>query len=274
VTTTGKTAGGPSGGAAIGRPRAAIAAPTLRRDRWRIGPIITGTILIGFVIYGTWAAFRNSGYYHKPYISPFYSPCISDNCLDENSKLHQIGTWYRWSPALLVLIWPLGFRLTCYYYRKAYYRSVWQAPTACAVREPHKRYTGESRFPLILQNIHRFFWYVALIFAVTLSYDVVRAFIFWPGQHRYGMGLGTLIMLVNVIFIWLYTVSCHSCRHILGGRLNHFSRHPIRYRLWGWVSRLNKYHNRFAWVSLVGVAFVDFYIWLVATGRIHDPRFF
>ncbi len=261
-------------GAVPGGPRAAIPARTLRRDRWRIGPIITATILIGFVVYGTWAAFRNSGYYHKPYISPFYSPCIADNCLDENSKLHQIGAWYRWSPALLVLIWPLGFRLTCYYYRKAYYRSIWQAPTACAVREPHRRYTGESRFPLIVQNVHRWFWYVALIFAVTLSYDVVRAFIFWPQPHRYGMGLGTLIMLVNVVFIWLYTISCHSCRHIVGGRLTHFSRHPVRYRLWGWVSTLNRYHNRFAWVSLVGVAVVDFYIWLVATGRLTDPRLF
>jgi hypothetical protein len=56
------------------------------------------------------------------------------------------------SPALIILIFPLGFRMTCYYYRKAYYRSFWMSPPACAVAEPHKTYTGETRAPLILQN--------------------------------------------------------------------------------------------------------------------------
>ena len=56
------------------------------------------------------------------------------------------------------------------------------------------------------------------------------------------MGLGTLLMVVNVALIWLYTLSCHSCRHIVGGRLRHFSKHPVRYRLWTWVSRLNGHH--------------------------------
>ena len=88
------------------------------------------------------------------------------------------------------------------------------------------------------------------------------------------MGLGTLIMLANVVLIWLYTLGCHSCRHIMGGRLRHFSQHPVRYKLWGWVSILNGQHARWAWASLVSVALTDFYIYLLATGTFDDPRFF
>ena len=70
------------------------------------------------------------------------------------------GPWWIISPAIIVLVVPLGFRLTCYYYRKAYYRSLLLSPPACAVREPRRRYTGETRFPLIMQNVHRWFFYL------------------------------------------------------------------------------------------------------------------
>ena len=88
------------------------------------------------------------------------------------------------------------------------------------------------------------------------------------------MGLGTLIMLVNVVLLWLYTLSCHSCRHIVGGRLRHFSKHPVRYRLWTLVSKLNAQHAHVRVVSLFSVALVDLYIFLLATGTFDDPRFF
>src|SRR5438067_1236350 len=80
-----------------------------------------------------------------------------------------LGDWWHCSPALLILPFPLGFRLTCYYYRKAYYRSFWLSPPACAVADAHRRYTGERRFPLIFQNVHRYFFYLALPFAVLLT---------------------------------------------------------------------------------------------------------
>jgi len=172
-----------------------------------------------------------------------------------------------------VLIFPLGFRLTCYYYRKAYYRAFWLSPPACAVAEPHGRYTGETRFPLILQNVHRWFWYVAVLFAVLLSYDAILGFRNEDGEW-FHMGLGTVLMLANAVLIWLYTLSCHSCRHIMGGRLRHFSRHPVRYRMWGWVSRLNARHGAYAWYSLFSIAIVDLYIYLLAIGAFDDPRFF
>jgi hypothetical protein len=168
-----------------------------------------------------------------------------------------------------VLPFPLGFRLTCYYYRKAYYRSFWWAPPACAVPDARPRYTGETRFPLILQNIHRYFFYLALPFPIILGWDAIRAFSFPEGL---GIGLGTIILLVNAVFLALYTLSCHSCRHLCGGKLNTFSRHPARFWMWQKVSALNARHMPLAWISLVTVALADVYVRLVATGTISDPR--
>jgi hypothetical protein len=247
---------------------------TLRRDLWWVQPLVTAVALTGFVAYGTWAAFRNGSYYAGPaldreYVSPFYSPCLASSCTYSTASV--FGSWWSVSPALIVLIFPLGFRFTCYYYRKAYYRSFWLSPPACGVADGHTSYTGETRFPLILQNIHRYFFYVALVFAGFLTFDAVIAFRF-PGGV--GMGLGTIVLMINAALIWAYTVSCHACRHLCGGQINRFSEHPIRYRLWRLVTPLNAHHMAYAWLSLVWIAFADFYIWLVASGTIHDPRLF
>ncbi|HTT51004.1 MAG TPA: hypothetical protein VMH35_06380, partial [Streptosporangiaceae bacterium] len=181
--------------------------------------------------------------------------------------------WLTWlSPAVLIIGGPLGFRLTCYYYRKAYYRAFWRAPAACAVREPHAKYTGETRFPLILQNLHRFFFYLVILISVLNTYDLSQAFRGPDGS--FGFGLGTLIMLVNVILLWAYTLSCHSCRHITGGRLKNFSKHPARYWIWTQVSKLNARHMQLAWITLGTLMLTDLYIWLVAAGVFNDPRFF
>ncbi|MFD2079318.1 hypothetical protein SAMN05421678_11543 [Actinopolymorpha cephalotaxi] len=259
----------------LGPERADIGKGTLRQDRWWISPAVTFVVFTAFIVYSTWRAFSGANYYASPYLSPFYSPCLSTHCVagasDFGQPLGFLPTWF--SPALVILIFPLGFRLTCYYYRKAYYRAFWLSPAACAVPEPHKKYTGERRFPLILQNVHRWFFYAAFVIALILTYDAVIAF--RNPQHEWGhMGLGTLILLANVVLIWLYTLSCHSCRHITGGRLRNFSKHPLRYRLWTFVSKLNGHHARFAWASLISVAVADFYVYLLATGAITDVRFF
>jgi hypothetical protein len=165
--------------------------------------------------------------------------------------------------------------MTCYYYRKAYYRAYWLSPPACAVAEPHTAYSGETRFPLILNNLHRYFWYGAVVVALFLTFETVLAF--GPAEGETSgvhVGLGTLLFVANSVLIWLYTLSCHSCRHITGGRLRHFSKHPVRYRLWTWVSRENARHALWAWLSLFSVAIVDFYVYLLATDVITDPRFF
>jgi len=255
-----------------GPTRARIEAKTLRQDRWWVYPLTTFVVFTAFVVYATWRAFSGADYYAAPYLSPFYSPCLGD-CVEGSSDFGQPFGWWPLSSALIILIFPLGFRLTCYYYRKAYYRAFWLSPPACAVAEPHDRYGGETRLPLILNNVHRYFWYAAVAVALILSYDVVLAFRDENGDWGH-MGLGTLVLLANVVLIWLYTVSCHSCRHVVGGRLRHFSKHPVRYRMWTWVSKQNESHARYAWLSLFSVAIADFYVYLLATGTITDPRFF
>jgi len=260
----------PEGTGAPGRAR--LDTRTLRTDRWWLQPLVTVAVLLSFIAYATFRAFHNTYYFLDPYISPFYSPCLSDSCAPApHISLFPSNAFF--TPAIFILVFPLGFRLTCYYYRKAYYRSFWMSPPACAVAEPHGKYTGETRLPLVGNNIHRYFFYAGLVFNVILTYDAFLAFRFEEdGAHRFGVGLGTLVLLTNATLLWLYSLSCHSCRHIMGGRLNHFSKHPVRYRFWTFVSKLNHHHMKFAWVSLFGVALTDLYVWLVSAGVFDDPR--
>jgi hypothetical protein len=258
------------------KTRAQITARTLRKDDWRRAPAITFILLTIWVAYATTHVFIGNWYYVPKYhyLTPFYSPCVSGECAPGSSSL---GQWFPAVPpiipyAIVSLPFVLGFRLSCYYYRRAYYRAFWQAPPACAVREPHKSYTGETRFPLILQNLHRYFLYIAVPIAVLLTYDLTQAFRGPDGD--FGLGLGTLIMLVNVVLIWAYTLSCHSCRHITGGRLKNFSAHPVRYWIWTQISKLNARHMLFAWLSLGTLMLADLYIWLVSAGVFSDPRIF
>ncbi|MCU1591013.1 MAG: integral rane protein [Frankiales bacterium] len=264
------TAPAPAGTGAPGRAR--IAARHLRTDTWWVQPAITVAVLVAFIIYSTLRAFENANYFVAPYISPFYSPCITKSC--QGSSFPELFTGPSFlTPAIYILVVPLGFRLTCYYYRKAYYRAFWLSPPACAVAEPHKTYTGETRFPLVFQNIHRYFFVAGLVFNVILTYDAVLAFRD-KNDHWGHMGLGTLVLLTNAALLWLYSLSCHSCRHIVGGKLKSFSKHPMRYKFWQVVSRLNGSHMKLAWVSLFGVALTDFYVRLLATGAFNDPKFF
>jgi hypothetical protein len=257
---------------APGRP--AIPVRTLRTDRWWLQPLITVTLLSAWVLYALIRTSTQRAYFVEKYhyLSPFSSPCVSASC---NPAARDFGSWFGHFPsfvpfAIVVLPFLLGFRLTCYYYRKAYYRSFWLSPPACAVAEPHGKYTGETRFPLIVQNVHRYFFYAAIIVSLVNTYDVVRAF--RGGDGGFGIGLGTVIMGVNVVLLWTYTASCHSCRHITGGRLKHFSRHPIRYWIWQQVSKLNVRHMQLAWITLATLVVTDGYIALVSSGAFSDLR--
>ena len=244
---------------------------TLRKDAWWVGPALTVTMLMTFIVYTTWAALVNEYYYAAPYLSPFYSPCLSTSCD------HVTLALFNWtlSPAILILWAPAGFRLTCYYYRKAYYRAFWFSPPACAVRDGHKRYTGETRFPLLIQNLHRYLFYVATFVVVPfLWWDVLIAFRFptAAGHHEFGIGLGTLVLLANAALLSLYSFSCHSCRHLCGGRLDVLSKAPTNLSLWRFMSRLNEHHMGFAWVSLMSVMVADLYVRLLSMGVISDLR--
>ena len=250
-----------------------IPGATLRTDTWWLLPATVVIVLGAFIVYSTWAAFQNAHYFVAPYLSPFYSPCLSQSCLHPtfgvglpDIRMPIIGLV---SPAFLILWGPGLFRLTCYYYRKAYYRSFWLSPPSCAVRDAHGSYGGETRFPLVLQNLHRYAWYVAVIFIGLLTWDALLAFRFPDG---FGIGVGTLVMWVNVLCLAGYTFSCHSCRHLCGGSVNAFHKAPLRYRLWRGITSLNDRHPMFAWLSLFSVGLTDLYIRLVSMGIIRDLR--
>lgn len=245
---------------------------TARRDGWWIGPVATALGLGAFIVYSTFRVFYNAGYVshvgHAGWgelLSPFYSPLIRPAWLP-----------YWVSPAMLILWAPGGFRLTCYYYRKAYYRAYFLDPPACAVGEPRRKYRGETRL-LLFQNLHRYFLYLALVFLIILALDVVRAAIFSSssGGATLGVSIGTLVLLTNVTLLTLYTFSCHSLRHLVGGNVDCFSCVALggaRHTLWKGASRLNKNHMLWAWASLFMVGFADFYVWMVASGTIVDMR--
>ena len=143
---------------------------TMRRDAWWLPPLGVFAVLSSFLAYATWAAFQNANYEYGNYLSPFYSPLIF------GPPPHG---WFahapRWlaaiSPALLILPFPAGFRFTCYYYRGAYYKAFWADPPSCAVGEPRNTYLGEKTLPLVLQNVHRYFLYFALLFLLILAHD-------------------------------------------------------------------------------------------------------
>jgi hypothetical protein len=233
---------------------------TLRRDAWWVEPLLIALYLGAFGVYSTWAAWQGEHYRWGPYLSPFYSPLILTGRLP-------------FSPAFLILWIPLGFRATCYYYRKAYYRSYFLDPPACAVGEARGHgYKGETAFPFILQNLHRYFLYLAMLVLVFLWKDVVEAFRFEDG---FGIGVGTLVLLGNAVLLTLYTFSCHSWRHLVGGNVDCYSCATLgsaRLHAWKRVSALNCHHMLFAWLSLTSVGFADVYVRLLSMGIWHDLR--
>lgn len=247
---------------------------TERKDRWWLEPLLTLSILLTFIVYANWAAYQGEHYYYGPYLSPFYSPELFGN--SPHAWFGPPPGWWPtsilpYSAAWLILIFPLGFRLTCYYYRGAYYKAFWADPVACAVGEPRKHYLGERHFPLLIQNIHRYFLYAALVFIVMLTYDVVISFRWSDGFH---VGLGSIVMAVNVTLISAYTFGCHSLRHLVGGRKDSLPKGPIGKNCYDCVSGLNRRHMLFAWCSLTSVGFTDLYIRMCSMGVWSDLRIF
>jgi hypothetical protein len=253
---------------------------TERKDLWWLKPLLVFLALSGFIAYTTWAALQGEHYAIGPYLSPYYSPEIFGD--SPHSWFGPIPSWWpstilAYSPALLILWAPAGMRFTCYYYRGAYYKSFWADPLACGVGEPRKKYLGENSLPLILQNAHRYFFYLAAIFVVLLSYDAWNAMWFADpstGEDRFGIGIGTLVLTANAILIGVYTFSCHSFRHLVGGWKDQLSKAPVQRRVYNCATCLNKKHMNWAWFSLVSVMFADAYVRLCSMGIWTDVRLF
>ncbi|HET9705409.1 MAG TPA: hypothetical protein VFP85_15305 [Vicinamibacterales bacterium] len=250
---------------------------TSRKDTWWAAPLGVFFGLSIFLVYATWAAFQGEHYHYGPYLSPFYSPELWGP--SPHAWFGPRPDWWPaaipFSAALLILPFPGGFRFTCYYYRGAYYKAFWADPPSCAVGEPRTNYRGENSFPLILQNVHRFFMWVALVFIAFLSYDVWLALWFTnpqTGATEFGIGLGTIILAVNVVLLASYTWGCHVLRHVVGGRMDEVSKSPVCDVAYSCVTSLNIRHQLFAWCSLVSVMFADVYVRLCSMGIWTDLR--
>lgn len=261
---------------------------TVRRDNWWVEPLLFLLVFGTFVIYTTWRVFENNWFAYpmeahyasnralydavesSTYLSPFYSPFL---------PIFLTVFGFNLSPAIYILVFPLSFRMTCYYYRKAYYRAFFADPAGCAVAEPfankRMRFTGERHFPWILQNLHRFAFYAAVVFMVILGWDAIRAFM-WrmpDGSIHFGIGVGTVVFWVNWFLLAAYTFGCHSWRHLIGGGIDCYSCSALsktRYGLWQKVSFLNSRHALYAWASMISVGLTDLYVNLVARGVIID----
>lgn len=261
---------------------------TTRPDAWWLQPLAVFLGFSAFIVYSTWAAFHplfhgHCAYWYgglhgenggADYLSPFFSPEIfgySPHAIFGPAPAWW-PAWLIFSPAFLVLWAPAGFRFTCYYYRGAYYKAFWADPVNCAVGEPRKSYLGERYFPLIIQNIHRYFMYIAVIFILILARDAWNAMWFTDatGAEHFGIGVGTIVLTVNVVLLSLYTFGCHSLRHLVGGFLDSKSKAPTCGKAYNCVSCLNRKHMMWAWFSLFWVGFTDVYVRLCATGVIHD----
>ena len=249
---------------------------TSRRDAWWVQPVAVFAGLAAAVVYMTWAAIQGEHYALGNYLSPLYSPELFG---DSSHSLFgpQPGWWPAWlpfSPAFLILWAPAGFRVTCYYYRGAYYKAFWADPPSCAVGEPRNAFRGENSFPLIVQNVHRYFLYLALGFVVILTYDAWAALWFEDaaGEVSFGIGVGSLVLALNAVLLGGYTFSCHSLRHLVGGRHDCISDRPLQKRAYDCVSCLNRRHMLIAWLSLAWVVFADVYVRLCSMGVWTDFR--
>src|SRR5713101_1693757 len=246
---------------------------TARRDAWWLQPAVVFLVLSSFLVYATWAAFQGTHYTFGPYLSPFYSPELfgdSPHALF-GPKPTVWPSWLPFSPALIILPIPAFFRLTCYYYRGAYYKAFWADPPSCTVGERRASYWGENSFPLVLQNIHRYMLFISAGVLMILLYDVWKAVWFADpatGTVSFGIGVGTLVLALNTVLLGGYLFGCHSMRHVVGGCVDQLSRAPLGLRAYSCVTCLNRRHMVWAWTSLFTVGFSDLLRPALLDGRV------
>ena len=247
---------------------------TKRRDGWIAYPVLQAvvfTLCAGYLTFSgvLWGPLFGPQFVeHDNYLSPLFSPLL---------VFPDMPAWL--SPGLLILWIPIGFRATCYYYRKAYYRFYFADPPGCAVGEPaiHRRFALENALPFVLQNLHRYLLYLAFIPLFFLWLDV---FVGFANPDEAGVahprfGLGGVVLLVNTVLLTGYSLSCHSLRHLVGGRIDCFSctrARRIRYTLWQRLTDFNRNHMWWAWTSLITVTFADIYVRALQAGWFTDPQ--
>src|SRR5207244_10538697 len=117
---------------------------------------------------------------------------------------------------------PIPFRATCYYYRRAYYRSWFLSPPGCAVGDASRKYRGETALPFWFNNLHRFAMYIALVFVPILWYGALRSFYnsdeIIDGkavETGFGIGLGSVFLVVNACLLDRKSTRLNSSHQII-----------------------------------------------------------
>lgn len=235
---------------------------TQRKDFWWFLPAVMFFAGVIALVYLTWSAFFDSSYAWGPYVSPLY-------------HVPYVPSWWPISPAFLLLWIPAGFRITCYYGRKVYHRAAFGDPAACGVEEPYRKsYSGESKLPFVLNNLHRYFLYFAVLLVGMHWYEFLVHTLFHGGEFYFGVG--TALILFDTIALTFYVGGCHSLRHLIGGRkravfgCNGCDKNcsKVRFAAWKTVSKFNIFHNVWFWLSLFSIAVADLYVRMLALGII------
>jgi hypothetical protein len=256
-------------------------ATTHRIDNWWVAPALTAGGLLLFFGYLFVRAFNPVYVFYEPYMSPTVAPPLfaaaagtyAGGVPVDHAWLGVFPAWWPafipQSPAFFIPGLAIAFRFTCYYYRGAYYKAFAVTPPACSVKGISKDYKGE-RALLIFQNLHRYALYGALFLLVCLWWEGAAS-LFKGG--KFGIGVGSVVMIINASLLTGYTFGCHSWRHLIGGNKDCFAcdgKVTARYGMWKGSTWLNIKHQLFAWTSLVWVAFTDLYVYLVSSGAIRD----
>lgn len=259
---------------------ASLTPRTSRTDSWWLQPAATAIGLAVLFGYLTFRAFNATYVWFDPYISPAVAPPLFTPASGypgavpvDHAWLGAFPAWWPsflpQTPAFFIPWMAIAFRFTCYYYRGAYYKAFFLTPPSCAVRGVRGSYRGETSL-LLFQNLHRYTLYGAVFLLVCLWWEGFAAF-FRDGQ--FGIGVGSVVMVINAALLTGYTFGCHSWRHLIGGRRDCFTCGQTQsptYKLWKGSTWLNERHMLFAWCSLFWVAFTDLYIYLVSSGAIQD----
>jgi len=262
---------------------------TNRIDNWWSQPLTMGVGLTAALVYTFWRLFLygtetengTSLISYELEGSTVMSPIFSPNVLEWN--LFGLNEWNHpeWVNAAILVLWiPFGFRGTCYYMRRVYYRTFFASPVACWVDEPdiNKKigYGGEKRL-FIFNNLHRYFLYAAMIILVIKWWDVTHTMHFDSASHHgYGVSLGTFVMGIEAFLLTMYVTSCHALRHLAGGMLDRWTTgiSRIRGQLFGKISVLNRSHGFWFWTSLTFVFLGDLWVLAVAEGHLSDAVLF
>ena len=250
--------------------------PTNRIDNWLRQPLSMGLALVAVMIYTFWRVSpfgSNDIHYgvgaHHPdrVVSPIFSPDLANMLGLEGLP--------EWANAAVLVLWiPFGFRGTCYYMRRVYYRSFFLTPVACWVDEPaiNKKlgYKGEKGL-FIANNLHRYFLYLAVIILGIKWYDV---FLSTQGENGFILDIGTIVLAVESALLTMYVISCHAFRHVTGNFLDRWdgglAEIAGKFQTFLNSKWVNRSHGFWFWTSLSFVFLGDIFVMLVANGTIPE----